>query len=404
MTLPAVLITYDYAFRKTRVWSLDTLKRYAPYLVITCGYFIVRFSVLGGFAPLQRLGKLGSAEYFINIFPVFSRYLYKLFLPIDLNFWPVYDPITSLFSPEGLLSLTVTVFFTVGIIIAFRKNKVVFLCLLLIVLPLAPALYLKGIIGKLFAERYLYLPSFGFVMLIALLFALAKEQNRKAARVSAVILTLLLSIYSFGTITRNNVWKNEYTLFADTVRKSPQSVVPRLEYGNALLARSRFDEAIEQYQEALKMEPMLYVIYYHLGLALAGKNELYQAIQQYKIALELNPNSPEIHADLGRTYLKAGFRGEAVQELLSAVKLEPNAAHHNLLGIAYVKTGERDKAIEEFKTARLLDPGQVIYQRNLAEAETVRRSPYRADSQTTDFAERFKEIPAEDQDIFKFAW
>jgi len=404
LTLPGILIAFDYAFRKAKVWSFDNLKRYAPYLLVTGGYFIVRFYVLGGFAPLKRLGQLNALEYVINIFPVFSRYLYKLLLPIDLNFWPVYAPVTSLFSAEGMISLSVTLVFIGGIITALKRNKVVFLCLLLIAAPLSPALYLKGIIGKLFAERYLYLPSFGFVMLMALFFSWAKEQNRKAAQVSAIILTLLIIVYSLGTITRNKVWKDEYTLFADTARKSPDSVVPRLEYGNALLAKGRFDEAIEQYQEAVKMEPMLYVIYHHLGLAFAGKNEPYQAIQQLKIALALNPDSPGIHADLGRTYLRAGFRGEALQELLSAVKLKPTASNHNLLGITYAQVGEIDKAAEEFRTANMLEPAEATYLRNLSEAAAVQRAPARPAGQSTDFTGRFKEKPATDQDIFRFAW
>jgi tetratricopeptide (TPR) repeat protein len=404
LTLPGILIAYDYAFGKTKVWSLGNLKRYAPYLLVTCGYFIVRFSVLGGFSPLKSLGKLSSLEYVINIFPFFSRYLYKLLLPIDLNFWPVYDPVTSLFSTEGMISLSVTVVFIGGIITSLKRNNAAFLCLLLIAAPLAPALYLKGIIGKLFAERYLYLPSFGFVMLVALLFSWIRNQNRKATAVSAIILILLIVIYSLGTITRNRVWADEYTLFADTVRKSPQSVVPRLEYGNALLARGRFDEAITQYQEAVKMEPMLYVIYHHLGLAFAGKNESYQAIQQLKIALALNPDSPGIHADLGRTYLKAGFRGEAVQELRIAVKLKSTALYHNLLGTAYVQTGEIDKAEEEFRTANFLEPSETIYQQNLAEASEILRSPSYASGSTNEFRGRFKEGPATDQDIFRFAW
>lgn len=404
LTLPAILIAYDYAFRKTKVWSLDNLKRYAPYVLVTCGYFIVRFSVLGGFAPLKRLGKLGAFEYIINIFPVFSRYLYKLLFPMHLNFWPVYDPVTSLFSADGMISLSVTAVFIGCIITALKRNNVVFLCLLLIAAPLAPALYLKGVIGKLFAERYLYLPSFGFVMLIALLFSRVKEQKRAATSMLAIIITLLISVYSLGTIARNSVWKDDYTLFEDTVRKSPNSVVPRLEYGNALLSRDRFDEAIEQYREAIKMEPMLYVIYHHLGLAFAGKNEPYQAIQQLKIALALNPDSPRIHTDLGRTYLRAGFRSEAIQELLIAVKLEPTAAHHNLLGIAYVQTGEIDKAVEEFRTANFLDPPQAAYSRNLTEALEIQQAGPHTYDQNTDTSRKFEENPEKGQDIFRFAW
>ncbi|HYA31906.1 MAG TPA: hypothetical protein VED67_04040, partial [Thermodesulfovibrionales bacterium] len=49
----------------------------------------------------------------------------------------------------------------------YRKSRILFFSLLVVV-PLLPAFYIKAISGKPFAERYLYLPSVGYVLLLAL--------------------------------------------------------------------------------------------------------------------------------------------------------------------------------------------------------------------------------------------
>ncbi|MCL5022889.1 MAG: tetratricopeptide repeat protein [Nitrospirae bacterium] len=404
LTLPVILITYDYAFRKGQLRIFDFVKRHVPYILVICGYLIVRFSVLGAFTPLKRLATLSTFQLMINVFPLFSRYLHKLLLPLNLNFWPVFDPLTSLLSKGGLLSLCVTTAFAGLMLAALRKNRAVFFCLVFIAVPLAPALYIKGIIGKPFADRYLYLPSFGFAMLLAFLLCRIKAHRPCAAVTIAVVFTLLAGLYSFGTISRNRVWKDDYSLFSDTVKKSPDSVVPRLEYGNALLAKGLYDEAVEQFQAARTMEPMLYVIYHHLGLALAGKGRLFEAVQQYRMALTLNPNIPEVHTDLGRAYAGAGFRGEAVQEFRIAVALKPAAPNYNLLGIAYAQNGETGKAEEAFRIAVALDPAQADYRRNLARALEFPKSPSGAGMRNGDLSGTFEERPASDRDLFRFAW
>jgi tetratricopeptide (TPR) repeat protein len=404
LMLPLILAAYDYAFGKRPLRAPGLLKRYTPYVLVACAYLIARYFVLGGFAPLKRLATLSTPQLIMTIFPLFSLYLRKLILPINLNFWPVISPIKTHLSTEGMLSLCATLIFVALMVATLRKKRTVFFCLILIAVPLAPALYIKGIIGKPFADRYLYLPSFGLSMLLAMLFWWIRERRRAAAVTCAAALAILAVFYSAGTVTRNNVWKDEYSLFADTVKKSPNSVVPRLEFGDALLERGRFDEAIEQFEAAARMEPMLYVIYYHLGLAFAGKGSLLEAIEDYRMALALNPTIPGIHLDLGRAYAKAGFHEEAVQELRIAVALQPSAVNHNLLGIAYAQNGEAGKAAEEFSAAIALDRTREDYQRNLSRAIAILKSPSGGNKRNGEFTQKFEEGPPEEQDIFRFAW
>jgi len=404
LTLPIILVAYDWAFRRVSFRFSALTKRYAAYLAVTGLFFAVRYSVLGGFTPLKRFKQLDIFDQALNVFPLFARYLRMLFLPANLNFWPVFNPVTSLFSTNAIMSLCVTAIYIAFMVLAFRKNKTLFLALVLVLIPLLPAFYLKGLIGKPMADRYLYLPSVGYGMLLALLIPWVRARIPGATKGLLLLFAFLIGMYSGATLHRNTVWKDEYSLFADTVRKSPNSIVPHLEFGNALLAGGQFDEAIEQYHIAMSMEPLLYVIYYHLGLALAAKDRLYEAVEQYHEALRLNPNRPEIHEDLGRAYAKAGFNDAAVREFEIAVALRPGAARFNLLGVAYARRGEIDRAIENFKTAAYLDDSQASYRQNLAAALEIKNASGQKKYYQGNPPFEYEPRSLRNADLFSFAW
>lgn len=403
LTLPGILILYDYAFSKKKIWSPDSLKKYAVYIIVVCGYFALRLYALGGLSPFKSVGKFSNVQYVINVFPIFAQYLYKLVLPVNLNFWHTYSPITSLVSTEGIWSLLVAAIFICFLIVSVKKNRVMFISLMLIAMTLAPALYLKGIVGKLFSERYLYLPSVGFAILLSSL--LVRRKPGSIVKTGLItVFTCLIIIYSLGTISRNATWKDEYSLFADTVTKSPDSVVPRLELGNALLLKGRLDEAIAQYNTALRMEPNLYVIHHHLGLALEGKNRLYEAIEQYQVAINLNSRRPQIYEDLGRALAKAGFRDLAVKNLETSVQMRPGSSGYNLLGVMYAQQGQLDKAIEYFRRAVSLSPSQTSYKRNLAEADRIKESLLSGGSHVLDYRWEYEERTLTGAEMFSFIW
>ena len=186
--------------------------------------------------------------------------------------------------------------------------------------------------------------------------------------------------------------------------KSPNSTVPHLEFGNALLARGQFDEAIEQFRIVVQMEPLLFMVYYHLGLAFAAEDRLYEAVEQYQIALRLEPNLPEIHEDLGRAYARAGFNDAAINEFKISVALGPSASRFNLLGVAYARKSQIDRAVENFDMAASLDPSCAAYRRNLDAALDMKNSPgLKKDSQGNtpfDYEPRY----LTNTELFSFAW
>ena len=107
LTLPLILVGYDYLFDDPKKSICGRWKGYLPYFFVAVIYFAFRLYALGGIAPERLHENLSALQYIINIFPLFSKYLEKLILPINLNAFYVFHPIASLFETAGMLSVAV---------------------------------------------------------------------------------------------------------------------------------------------------------------------------------------------------------------------------------------------------------------------------------------------------------
>lgn len=341
LTLPLILISYDYTLGKYNMTLASYFKRYSLYLISGCAYFVMRVHALKSFAPVKEHLEMSQ---FIDVFPLFTKYLQKLLVPFNLSICYVITPINSVFELRAMISLFITVAFLLLVLYSFKKSKMTFFFLCCLIIPLLPSLYIPAL-GKsgVFAERYLYLPSFGFVMLLSLLipYGLKKEVS---PRFIASVVVLLIVVYSIGTVYRNTIWKNDYTLWMDTTKKAPDAALPHYNLGNELNSRGRIEEAIEQYQITLRIEPTKAEAHDNLGVAYAMKGEFDMAVTEFQLALQSNPYSPNAYNNLGTTYAKMGLLDKAIECYSLAIALKPNDVRYQKhLSEAY----EKKKAFDE---------------------------------------------------------
>ena len=112
------------------------------------------------------------------------------------------------------------------------------------------------------------------------------------------------------------------------------------------------DEAIKQYDLAIKRNPESAPSYFNLGQIYARGNQIDQAIENYKLAIKYKPDYTEAHLELGYAYAQKRIFDEAVKEIKLALKYRPNSATaYNYLGIIYNNKGQIDSAIESYKLA-----------------------------------------------------
>jgi protein O-mannosyl-transferase len=372
LTLPIILLVYDYAFRKKAWLAIDFLKRYFGYFIAAGAYFTLRFFALGGFAPVKGSAELSTYQCIINIFPLFSQYLRKLLLPVNLNAFYVFHPAASIFRAEGLLTLSITVAFIVFTCLMAKKSKVAFLSLLLIAVPLLPVLYLPAVtqeIFPVFAERYLYLPSLGFVLLIALFLSWERVSFLRAKVMIVAVVLALIGLYFVATVTRNAVWEDNYTLWADTIRKSSDSASVHNNLGMAYEEKGAIDQAIKHFKIAVSLQPDQPRFHNNLGMTYEALGLLEKAIEHYDIALKLRPDFAEAHNNLGVAFAKKKWMAQAIRQFQITVTLNPYLADaHDNLGIAYMEAGLIGEAIKHFEVATRLNPDNLKYRKDLSMA------------------------------------
>jgi len=377
LTLPLVLIAYDHVFREEKMPIAVRVMRYVPFLAVAGIYFAMRIHALGGFAPQTAHRELGLYDAVINVFPLLSGYLGKLLLPINLNVYHVLHPVTSILEKKAILSLVAVASFVMLTIIASKKNKALFFSLLLVIVPLLPALYIPWLGKNSFAERYLYLPSCGFVISLSLLIEWTKVKMPERIAGTTAFLAVLAGLYFAGTLMRNPAWRDEYTLWTDTVQKSPESAVAQSNLGLVLIERRQYDKAIEHIQIAEDLEPANPKFHNNLGVAYTETGATDKAIEQYEIALRLDPNNEKAHYGLGIVYSDRGQLDAALIHLQTASSLNPrDAGVQYYLGNVFLKKGLIDIAIEHFKAAATLNPSQKEFLDALAEAYDQKRSSH----------------------------
>jgi tetratricopeptide (TPR) repeat protein len=272
----------------------------------------------------MRYSSLGASGFAANVFPLFAQYLKKLLWPTDLNAFYVFHPVASLFEWKALLSIAVTAAVVVLSVVAFKKNKAAFLGIVLMVLPLLPALYIPAVGENTFADRYLYLPSVGYVLLLALFISWAARQLPDGAKLIATGVLLLAAIYSVGTVSRNNVWKNSYNLWTDTVEKSPDSALAHCYLGKVYRHSHMPGQAIEQFQAATRLKPGFGDAHNQLGGVYEDLGMYEKALPELKAAAAISPAHDAVHYNLGLLYYNLGQKNNAHIELTRALAITPD--------------------------------------------------------------------------------
>ncbi len=419
LTLPLTLVLYDYCFkRKTNPKSgrmIKNIKQYIPFFGVALFYFFVRFFLIG----VKARGSYRAGSLYLTLLAMSKalvEYIRVTIIPLDLT---VYHDITvpsSIFEPGVLLSLFLLAFLLKISLEARKRSKVVFFGIAWFFITLLPVSNIIPI-QTLMAERYLYLPSLGFVLLIAVVLDWMYNRftdDRKI--IPTIFLALILIFYSAATIDRNADWRDDLTLWKGTLDTNPNDYRTHLNLGKAYSDKGMYDDAIKEYNRALELAPNnpaafsgLGVVYYmtglyadsilrykdalefarsdsdkpkhhyNLGLAYSAKGLYDLATAEFRQALDLGLNHPRVHLNLGDAYYGKGSYDLAIVEYNRALELAPSdpqnveiksrlADVHNELGISYGQHALYDLAIAEFKKAIEANPNSAPAHINLGSA------------------------------------
>ncbi len=394
-------------------------------------FVVIRFLVLGYFnsgeLPRELLNNpflfASVSEKFGTILYTLGLYIKLLFFPHPLthDYYPYHIPLVPLTDLRAIVPLIIYLALIIYGITGLKTKSVVSYGILFYLITLFIVSNLVFPVGTFMNERFVYMPSLGFVIILAYLAAdrlPAVMKNEKTwSRVIIPMMSVIVILLTIRTWTRNPAWKDNFTLFTTDVRVSANSIkcnvsaggdyqkkaeqesdtalkaeyyrrsiaflekalqiYPRagnglLLYGNALaMHRKDYKGAIDQYLKVLEYEPMN-------GNARSNALKVIQSLDghtesAYKIAtlrrmLQAAPDNPEVCYLLGKQYGQFEGNLDSSRYFLerSAGTDPTNKAVFKDLGIVYSMLSDYPRALEAFSRAATLDPADPQIRQNIA--------------------------------------
>lgn len=257
----------------------------------------------------------------------------------------------SILTPSSTLicSLFLVVIFILSIKLR-RRFQVLSFLVVFSLLTLIPESTIFNL--ELAYEHRLYIPSVGFIILLAILFLyLLKGRNNHII----LLFAFLILIQSYHTIKRNKVWKTGISLWEDVSKKSPNNsrAYNNLGFEHWILGKS--DIAYDNYKKAIAFAPDNPSYLFNLGSAYHTKGLFNKAYAMYKKSLELQDTNVQntnlfVYNNLGLIYIEMGNIYKAKKVFEKIVSFKPDSEEFMLtLSSIYETLGEHDKAYKAYK-------------------------------------------------------
>jgi tetratricopeptide (TPR) repeat protein len=131
---------------------------------------------------------------------------------------------------------------------------------------------------------------------------------------------------------------------------------------------NRYNQAIEDYDAAIRLNPEYATAYYNRGIAYDRKGFHGLAIDDFDTAIRLNPDLSDAYNQRGLAYVKDGRYDIAIENFSQAIRLDPelDSAYFNR-GLVYHSTGDSDRAAEDIRRSHALDPDNPEYGKKMRE-------------------------------------
>lgn len=303
-----------------------------------------------------------------NAIVSYVRYLWQLLWPADLA--PFYP------HPQATLSLLLVVAASVllvaisAIVLCYgRKFPYLTTGWGWYLIMLLPVIGLVQVGEQALADRYTYLPQIGIVLAITWTAADATAGIRQLKRFVAFTAVAVTVILAWCAFHQTRYWRDSESLWLHTLAVKENNALAHNNLADVWSRSGRVDDAIRQYQAALKVMPESPVARNNLGSHFLKQGKVAEAIEEFRRVLSRDPQSIRARFSLADALMRSGRAAEAVAEYEKALAIKPDLARgHLALGHALMRAGRLADAIAQFKIAVQLEPGHAHARNSLATA------------------------------------
>lgn len=339
--------------------------------VLTIIYFALRYNALGFVFNNSKFAVYTTEQVLMTIPLAIWKYIDLLFLPFNLTLFHNTPVVKSPLDIRFILPVLGLIALGAGLW-KLRHSRLVRFGVLWFFVHLIPVLNLNAFKEDfLVQERYTYIPSIGFGLLIAMaLMKLPLEQlwvfrSRRAVQIA--VTSVLVFLLGLKTADQNQVWKDDLTLWEYGITAASEDDLPYFILGHKYINSRNYQKVADTLEECLKRKPDNLVVISNLAAAhlfvyeqTRDRARLDRTIALCEKGIKMDEFNPMLWDNMGRAYTydtELKNLDRALYFLGRALAIAPENPVFNFhMGATCVKAGKQDTALEYLKKAREQTP------------------------------------------------
>jgi tetratricopeptide (TPR) repeat protein len=432
VTVPCVLLLLDFWPLKRQAGWMRLAVEKVPFFALAAALSVATMVAQSSHGAMVDSKFLPLSARAGNALVAYVLYLKKFFWPSDLApFYPMLKPwpVLTIIGAAALLLVI-----TVSVAMCWRKRPYLVVGWLWFVGMLVPVIGLVQVGNQAMADRYMYLPMIGLLVMIAWGASEFLNQRRRwiafggsavALLACAIVTANDVSYWTDSrllfTRTLERTGPNMFTLqnlgasyqeagdyetaikyFGDCVRARPDFPAARHWLAHTFQKAKRYDEAREQLDVALRLNPDDFYAWNSMGKLYCDLENWPVAAECFEAALERKPQEFDPWINLAVANRQIGKIDQARRALEQALKINPRVPNPwYLLGRLLLENGKPADAIEPLARAVAIDPSfeDCHYQLGLA-----LMSGGRGEDATRAFMAALQRTPNAPHVLAKLAW
>ncbi len=324
IAFPAIVFLTDLALNKdqrklSKPVFASAFGRSVPFFACAVVFLLVRYLLIHVVRSLAPQAP-GIATVLLTMPSILMFYLKQVVFPFELgpNHGLRYVNSSNIGLANFFVPLVLIAALAYGIYKLIHRDKAYGIGLTWFLLPLVPALDVRIFLPEtLVQDRYLYLPMFGLLIIIAtgwfqMVSRFARENTRVAQR--ALYSIAVIVAVGFAIITRlyNPVWSDELALWEHGTRIDPTSAMVFSQLGSGYQRAGRDAEARVALTRALEIKPDLTTANIAMGIVAIHQRQFDEAERFLKGVIDVYPDYYVARENLGVAYQERGKYDEAI--------------------------------------------------------------------------------------------
>ncbi|MEK8015912.1 MAG: tetratricopeptide repeat protein [Candidatus Parabeggiatoa sp.] len=339
VTFPVILLLIDvYPLNRTHLTAFhpSSVVSYQKLLIEKIPFFgLTLFSVILTLLAQQNaiptVDMLGIQMRFLNAFNSLIFYLSKFIFPIGLSPYYPYPSYTHFHEYYPSLIPVVASFlitFVCGYL-WYQKKYYWLIAWLFYLVTLSPVIGIIQVGTQAAADRYVYLPTLPFYILLGVGIATVLYSTKTG---KIIKLATILGIILYGLVLvpltqkQTTIWRNDLTFWDYVVKYAPERSFPQFRLGTVYFEMGYYEKALEHYHQAVFLEPQNMWWYANLPMTYLNLNRLPEALAVLNRLEEEDAgyNLDSLYAMKGWIYLRQGLVPKAQSWLQKALNINPD--------------------------------------------------------------------------------